>query len=131
MIRDLSPEDLMLLRDIHNKENLYPFHDVNSPLYCIRKAIIVDDKLVGAALVRLTSEVSLVLDKDVNRITRAREMHRIFDSLMDALRQFGLNDTHIFAEGKDAPQMAKFLKKHFQFVDATGIPLYRQYKEGE
>lgn len=131
MIRDLDPQEIPELKRIHEKDNLYPFHDINSPLYCIRKAIISDERLIGAALVRLTSEVSLVIDKDVSRVTRAKEIHAVFQNLHDYLRGFGLNDTHVFVEGPDKLPYSQFLKKNFGFVDATGIPLYRQYQEGE
>lgn len=131
MIRNLEPEDLPKLKAIHEKDNLYPFHDLSSPLYCIKKAIISDEKLIGAALVRLTSEVSLVMNKDVPKLTRAKELYSVFHYLHDYLKGFGLNDTHVFVSPENDERYAKFLIDNFGFVKATGIPLYKQYKEGE
>ncbi len=128
MIRNLEIEDLSELKKIHEKDKLFPFHDLSSPLYCIKKAIISDEKLIGAALVRLTSETSLILDKDVSKITRAKELRNVFNFMHDYLKGFGLNDTHVFVSPANDEKYAKFLIDNFGFQRATGIPLYVQYR---
>lgn len=131
LITDLDNSKLDELKLIHDKEKLYPFHDLKNPLYCVKKAIIEDDKLIGACAVRLTSETSLIMDPDVSRLVRARALRNTFSILYDYLKGFGLDDTHVFVTPADNHYYANFLKKNFGFVDATGIPLYKQYPQGE
>lgn len=131
MIRNLEVSDIEKLKEIHSKDNLFPFHDLSSPLYCIKKAIISDERLIGAALVRLTSETSLIIDKDVSKLTRAKELRNVFNFMHEFLAKFGLNDTHVFVSPENDEKYAEFLMKNFGFVKATGIPLYVQYKGDE
>lgn len=126
-MRDLELSDLVKLESIHEKSCDFPFPNLNDELYFVKKAIEINGILCGAAVVRLTSEVSLILDKNLGKMNRARVIDAVFSELKERLINIGLKDTHLFIIPEDE-NFATFMKKHFEFQKATGIPLYYELK---
>lgn len=66
-IRSFAPADLDALQTIHATQNFpYAFPDLSNPLF-VSKIVLTDgepgnDKILGAALLRLTAEAYLLLD---------------------------------------------------------------------
>jgi hypothetical protein len=126
-MRDIELKDLIRLEKIHKESCTFPFPNLNDETYFVKKAIEVDGELKGAAITRLTSEVSLILDKDLPKLTRARVIDEVVTELEKRLTNLGLKDTHLFILPEDQ-DFADFMMKHFEFVKATGIPLYYEVK---
>lgn len=128
MIQDFKIDDMKKLEQI--KDPTYDINvDVRSPLYYIKKSIY-DEKgnFVGSAFVHLTSEVTLVLDKDVSNLTRAKAVKEVFDTFNQEFLKFGIEDTHVFV--LDDPKYEEFLINKFGFKRAQGTPLYRKVDHG-
>jgi hypothetical protein len=127
MLRDLEPNDLRELEKFHEKsEAFFPFPEISHPLYLIKKTILDSSgKVIGAAFVRVTSEVTLIMNENESNLKRAKGIAEAFDILDSELLKAGLNDTHVFVLPETDVKYAEFLKGNFQFEDATGIALYR------
>lgn len=102
------------LKKIHNGK--FPFPDLRNPLYISRKTVIDDGKMVGGGLVRLTGEGILILDESLPRTMRARAAEQIVYSLMQDVKNKGLDECHVFVRD---PNVQKFLR-HLGFVDCQG-----------
>jgi len=100
LVREYKPEDLPELRRVHAAQNFpYAFPDLQNPLF-LTKIVLTDgesanEKIRGAALLRLTAEAYLLLDP-----TRGtpRERWQSLLALHEAARrdawQRGLEDVH-------------------------------------
>ena len=120
MIRNLQFQDLSTIIGYPRD---FPFPDLGNGLYCIQKALLSGDRLVGAALLKLSCEAILITDPNLPSRTKARLIHESFVSLRDeAIKTYGLDQVHVFVTGNDE-HYAQLLKDHFGFKDATGIPL--------
>ena len=126
-MRDIELKDLIVLEKIHAGSCSFPMPNLNDDIYFVKKAIDIKGNLRGAAIVRLTSEVSLILDRTLTKLERARAIEEVFTELKDRLTSIGLKDTHLFIIPEDE-DFASFMQKHFEFVKATGIPLYYEVK---
>ncbi len=98
-IRAYTPADLEALERMHAQQGFgYPFPDIADPIF-LSKLVVEDDagRLVMAALVRLTSEVYLLLDPQagtpVERWRRLLGLHAAAER--EALAR-GLDDAHAF-----------------------------------
>lgn len=126
---NLTRLDRESVKAIHAKSNLYPFPNLDSPLYCIQKLIRDDeDKIVGAYLFHITSEISLILDPDMNKLDRAKAIVRMVDQMQEDCLKMGICDVHVFSMDTT---FAEFLIKNIKFVKAKGIALYRKVLNNE
>ena len=121
-IRNLELKDLITVESIHKEVSEFPLPNVNSSMYPVQKVIEVEGKIVGSAFVQITTEISLSLIEELDRITKAKI--NLFSTLLHELSSLGFEDTHVFVLPKSDSQYAEFLIKHFEFVRAQGIPLY-------
>lgn len=117
-LRELNLNDLMILE----RHSMFPLPNLTSKLYCIKKSIEDDGKLLGSFWVKLTSETSLILEPSLSRLAKARAIKEIFDFLVEELTSLGLDDSHLFIENDNL--YVEILKKHFGFKDNLGTPLY-------
>jgi hypothetical protein len=128
LVRKLSVRDIPKLEAIHNREGLdYPFPNFDNRLYAVQKVVEIDDKLIGAAFAHITSEVSLIFDGSLSKLTRARAIKLLVEEMYRNLPSLGLEDTHVFVIPENDEQYAEFLIQNFGFVRASGIPLYKQF----
>lgn len=124
IIRDLEFKDYFNFEKLHKKNSRFPLHHLSKKLYPVKKLIEVDDKIIGSALLHMTSEVSLILDSDLSTFARAKAIKEFFNLLPMELKELGLEDTHVFVVPETDESYARSLIKHFGFKIATGIPLY-------
>jgi alanine dehydrogenase len=117
MIRELNLNDLVKLENSAK----FPLNDIDSKMFCIKKAIEEDGELIGSVMVHITSEVSIILNEKVSRIKKARAILEIFSFLGKELVKLGFEDAHVFI--KDNPTYAAILKKHYGFEDVVGTAL--------
>jgi hypothetical protein len=114
-IREYGDADLAALRRMHASQGFaYPFPDLRDPIF-VSKLVLEDDagRPAMASLARLTCEMYLLVDRDVNRdaeaaeATSPRERHAQLLALHDAgqrdLIARGLDDAHAWLP----PQIAK------------------------
>lgn len=122
----------MNLNDLVNLERdaRFPIPNPNNRLYIVQKTITDDEgKVLGAAFVHLTTEISLIWGGGVSRFERVRKMKEIFDSLLKEITDAGLEDTHIFVLPENDVGHSNFLVNKFGFKQVTGRPLYFQAGE--
>jgi len=114
-MRRLLPSDLRQVESYFNGS--YPLPDLNNPEYVIRE---VSDDARSLVCVKMTTEVSILLDPKLTALQKAKLIRDHFNSVR---RQLPTTDTHLFiTEGGE--EFASLMRKHFNFEDATGIPLY-------
>lgn len=121
-LQDLNLADITKIEQFADPS--YGLPDLSNPRNFIRKSISLDGEIIGSALAHLTSEVSLVLDPKVSALNKARVLKIVFDAMLREIREAGLEDTHVFVLPESDEHYKEFLMKHFNFVKASGIPLY-------
>jgi hypothetical protein len=114
--RRLEKSDIKRLLEIHKKFYNFPFPDINNPLYAIQRIVTEKDKIVLAAIIKLTSEGVFITDKDISPITRMKAIMTA-DKDLKLLWNFGLEDVHTFAENDD--HYVNILRK-LGFQDCSG-----------
>lgn len=109
IIRDLERSDLPELLTIHkrNAED-FPFPDLSRPSYLIQKSVDKNGRLIGAAVIHVTSEVVLILDRSLPKSTRTKACLALEDSLRRTLEICGISECHAFVHD---PNIESFLKK--------------------
>jgi hypothetical protein len=147
-IREYKPDDLDALKRIHEKQNFpYPFPDLQNPLF-LTKIVLTDgevnvapgftkvssDRVLGAALLRLTAEAYLLLDPKagtpkarwqslllLHEAARRNAWHRGLEDVHAWLppaiaRKFGRRITQLGWQRDDAwtPYCLRFGKQHDQ-----------------
>lgn len=120
MIRNLQFRDLEVIRRIPIS---FPFPNLDCGLYCSQKALIDKDKVVGTAMLKLTSEAVIILDPHLSSITKASLIQEAFKTIPDEMDKFGLDQIHVFVIPDNDVSYAALLQKHFHFERAKGIPL--------
>jgi hypothetical protein len=122
-IRRLEKQDVKEIYDIHQKFYNFAFPDLSNPLYAIQRVVLNNSgKIILTGIIRLTSEVILIIDKDQSNITRTKAIKLLNDQLYKDATNFGLDDFHIFAENDD--NFINILRK-LGFIDSTGFPMVR------
>lgn len=122
MIRDLELRDLIVLEEMNQNNHQLP--RLGSKLYPSQKVIEEDGKLLGLAFLHLTSDVSIILDPNLNCITKARLIKEFFSIVPKELMNNNLEDTRTFVNPDNDVKYAQFLMRHFGFKLDKGIPLY-------
>lgn len=112
-VREYKPEDLQELLRIHTEQNFsYAFPDLQNPLF-LTKIVLADgggseEKILGAALLRLTAEAYLLLDPKAG--TPKQRWQSLFllheASRRDAWHR-GLEDVHAWLPPAIAKQFGR------------------------
>lgn len=121
-IRKLEQKDILKLREIHAKHHNYPFPDLNNPLYALQHVVTEGNKIIGAGIIRLTSEGLFILDKDMSPFVRAKAI-KLLNENIKLLWNFGLEECHIFTENDDS---FVNIMRTLGFEDCTGYPMVKQ-----
>jgi len=114
--RRLEKFDIERLMEIHKKFYNFPFPDLSNPLYAIQRVVVEKDKIILAAIVKLTAEGIFITNKDIGNLTRMKAIMAA-DKDLKLLWNFGLDDIHTFAENDD--HYINILRK-LGFEDCTG-----------
>lgn len=122
MIREANLNDYVKLENVPRD---FSMPNPNNPRNIIQNALLDESgKVCGLAVVHATTEVSIILDGSIPRITRARLIKELFSDLIVRIKEFGYEDTHVFVLPETDVEYADFLRKNFSFVKASGIPMY-------
>lgn len=119
MIRDLNLNDLRILEN----DAKFPLPNLNNKLYTIQKSVEINDELIGAFWVKITSELSLVASNATGPLKRIKMLLEINHYVKEQLKLLGIDDIHVFI---DDLEFSELLKTHFGFSEATGKALYRR-----
>lgn len=99
-VREYKPEDLQELKRIHAEQRFpYAFPDLKNPLF-LTKIILADgvdseEKILGAALLRLTAEAYLLLDaKEGTPKQRWQSLLLLHEAARRDAKYRGLEDVH-------------------------------------
>jgi hypothetical protein len=100
LVREYKPEDLSELQRIHRAQNFpYAFPDLQNPLF-LTKIVLTDgkgpdEKICGAALLRLTAEAYLLVDPSAGSPKqRWQSLLALHDAAQRDAWQRGLEDVH-------------------------------------
>lgn len=121
-IRRIEKTDIKELYEIHQKHYNFAFPDLSSPLYAIQEVITEKDKIVLAGIVKLTSEVIFITNKDIPNLTIMKGIKLANEQMFKDATNLGLEDFHVFAENDD--NFINILRK-LGFLDCTGYPMVR------
>lgn len=125
MIRNLQFRDLEFLQRVCQ----YEFPNLSNGLFCSQKALIDrKGRLVGGALLKLTSEAMIILDPDISPLIRANAIQEAFSEISSELDRYGLEDVQVNVIPENDEKYAEFLIKNFNFEKGQGIPLILRRK---
>lgn len=128
MIRNFKDSDIFDIEDIWLKDCIqdFPMPNYSSPANVLKRTLVLDDKIVGSAIVHLTAEIGLIIDKSLPPITRAKLIRDVFIDLVAEMEKTDLEDYHIFVVPDTDDSYAKFLIDNFGFEKDKGIGLCRR-----
>lgn len=89
----------------------FPFPNCSDPNYIQKKILIHEGRIIGAGFIRLTTELTLILNKNESLRTRVDAIKELEKKITCNLRNKGIKDIHIFCND---PSVAKFAR-HFGF----------------
>jgi hypothetical protein len=116
MLRKLKLSDLVTLSKDNKLPQLY-----NGPFKLIR-SIEENGKLIGSFWVRITTENSLVLRKDLTRLEIARAMKEMYEFLYCKVpEELGISDSFVIFENEFDENYVNLLKKHFPFEEMSKV----------
>lgn len=96
---------------------------IDQPLYVVKEVAVIEDKVIGLGLIRISSEVITILDLDQPRSVRARAVQKLLETGIFKSQKLGIDEMHAFLTGEITHSFADVLKRKFGFVDCEGIPL--------
>lgn len=96
-LSNLLTSDSNILRSLGADEFL--INDVaTNPLY-VNKLLIEDDEaILGVSLVRVTSELTLLLNSNAHNITRAKAIALLLSTQKSVVRNLGINQVHVWTD---------------------------------
>lgn len=115
-VREYRESDLAALKKIHTAQNFpYAFPDLANPLF-VTKIVLTDgepagEKVLGAALLRLTAEAFLLLDpQNGSPRQRWQSLLALHEAARQDAWQRGLEDVHAWLP----PTIAKKFGRHIE-----------------
>jgi hypothetical protein len=120
IIRDMETRDVERVRSL---TELFPQRDFNRRHYVVRDVAEEKKEVVACGLLRVTSEIILILDKSKSKRIRGEAISRLLGDGIFKGQRLGLDEMHAFLLGDDAHSFAHVLKNRFGFQDVDGIPL--------
>lgn len=123
VIRSYQESDLEQVLAIHKRSSDFPMPAIDQPLYVVKEVAVIEDKVIGLGLIRISSEVITILDLDQPRSVRARAVQKLLETGIFKSQKLGIDEMHAFLTGEITHSFADVLKRKFGFVDCEGIPL--------
>ena len=125
MIRPYEESDNKKILELHKQNSEFPMIDYNKPTIIIKKTLEYNGYVVGSAFVHLTSELGLILKRDLPQVVKAKLLQELFQQLYREVFATDLDDIHVFTTSESETHFADFLIKNFGFKKDTGLVLYR------
>lgn len=95
LIRDLLPEDVALLREIHARQGIdYAFPELNDALFFVKKVRVDEGRIVGAGVLKLCAEAMLLLEGEQGPQDKMNTMRQLQAAVLDEARSRGLDAVH-------------------------------------
>jgi len=112
-IRAYQSSDLAELERIHQQQALgYEFPNLEHPLYFVNLVATSDrGRILGALIFRLTSEVMVLLDPGLNRVTAGLAIHKMAERGETELLVKGMDEVHAFV-----PRKLWIFEKHLRAI---------------
>jgi len=123
-IRSIREDDLSDLARINGQMGLFPFPDLDSPLYII-KGVVEDEtgKILGAGFIKLTAEAIIMIEPELPRIEKVQALKELFlVGKMESLKK-GIYSWHAFIKGSKK-DFANTLRKTFGFEEIEDTVLF-------
>ena len=77
----------------------FPWPNIVSPTFVVKKvAIGEDNSIVGAAFVKITAEVILLLEDDRSNIEKTKTIIQLASELRPEAKKLGLEDCHVWVK---------------------------------
>lgn len=126
-IRNLIPDDLKKLEELHSTNCDFPLPDLLNHLYCCNK-VVEDDagNTIGIGIVRLTSESILIIDKKCTKLLRVRVVKMMIDQMKSEVKSLGMDETHCWISNADS-LLRQMLIKTFGFLACKSKSVYLQF----
>lgn len=119
----LMPEiDSAAVQQVYEKSGeSFPLPRLSDDLIICGRVFINKGDITAAALVKLTAEGILLLDKTQPRTLKARAVTELIEDLKKDVKRLGLSDCHVFVQDE---KFKDFLLKNLDFQPCkSGIPL--------
>lgn len=123
-VRLMKSEDTKRIEDIHKQHSDFPLPDLSSPLYICAGVALLNDEIIGAGLVRVSSEAILMLDKSQRKAVRGEALRELIKLGVMQTDIHGIDEWHTFITGDESGEYAQVLKHSFGFVECEGKPMY-------
>lgn len=116
LIRDLDIKDL---REI-DENKVSPLPSLKS---CVLKRTVENGKFIGSVLVEVTTETTLVFNKESSTRDRYCALRLFEEEMLSELPKKGYRNTHLVVPDE---KFANIMIKHFDYSKEKGIFLYRE-----
>src|SRR5258708_38908970 len=113
LVREYRESDLDTLRRIHVAQEFpFAFPDLRDPLFLTKMVVTTgDEKILGAALLRLTAEAYLLLDpQQGSPRQRWQALLALHSAAQHDAQQRGLEDLHAWLP----PRIARTFRRHIE-----------------
>ena len=114
VVRAIRDADKERLQEINEAVGLFPFPDLDSPLYIIQGTVEKDGKIIGAGMIKLTAEAVVILDKDSSDRDKSEALRELFLIGKAKAVKIGLSQIHAFLKTSQK-SFARVLRKSFNF----------------
>lgn len=111
LILDARPENQADIESFNKFGFMTP--DFKDPFYICKKVVIADGKVIGAGIVKLTTEGILILDANQALPLRAVATKRLIEECKVDLKKMNINECHVFV--KDGGLQKLLLRLGFEF----------------
>ena len=132
LVREYRESDLDALKQIHEAQRFpYAFPHLRDPLFLTRLVVTTDDeKVLGAALLRLTAEAYLLLDpQQGSPRQRWQSLLALHDAAQRDAQQRGLEDVHAWLPPRIAKTFGRRIERLGWRRDDEWTPYCKRFYE--
>jgi len=132
LVREYRESDLDTLRRIHVAQDFpYAFPDLRDPLFLTKMVVATgDEKILGAALLRLTAEAYLLLDPQQGSPRgRWQALRALHEATQHDAQQRGLEDVHAWLPPRIAKTFGRRIERLGWRRDDEWAPYCKRFYE--
>lgn len=122
--RPYEPNDFPEIKELIEQNKDFPVPDLSSPLYAL-KEVALDHKgqIIGVGIVRITSEVILIIDKKRSLPDKMIAIKTLLKKGVEESKKIGLDEWHAFVADT---KFVKLLEK-LNFKKSEVTTLFRSF----